>query len=398
LLRSFKMPRPHVSFFVTFACLLATGCSSSNSAVSTDGGRDVASAHPDGGSADARKGDVGSKDAGRPDTGVTRDGGGDAGPTDAPVSDAAISDVTIRDARATHDATLPTPGNVSWILDPGYAELVAKSHSVPDASGLALAYFDTSRSYIAGDAEAPFLLVTRAQHFVTIDSFDASGCNMPSGFAPVAMSVALDSTTCGTLDPSVNAVVYDVEAWCITPDADKGDPGNAYARASQLVKNFNASCRPNDPLLFIGTPGTDLADVLDGGHNGGSGWQKFVNTLQIPRKIAPSVDILEIQAQPYQNDAGDTLRFLAAAAAQAREASAPVGMMAGFAVSPDRLPSCKPSVLYPIIEGTFGVYQGYWINPAGNFCGDGGTTGTITQGDIGALLLQAMEQGVPPTP
>lgn len=58
-------------------------------------------------------------------------------------------------------------------------------------------------------------------------------------------------------DPSIRAVVYDAEAWPLTPVAEQRDPARHAALAAALAHSAH--------LLLIATPATNLASVAASG-------------------------------------------------------------------------------------------------------------------------------------
>ena len=296
-------------------------------------------------------------DSGTPtDAGMPQDGGA---PTDAEIP---------RDGRAQ-----PAPGRVSWILDSNFPTEVETS-GVADAGALAVAYFNTPNTFMSAPAGPSFGRVTQTPHFYAVGDGGTS--------TQTPLSVALD-LGCQGLSPDAGALIYDNESWSWTPGAESQDPVAAYAQASQLVHIFNAKCRPGNPVLFIGTPASDLGLTADAGDE----FHGFI-ALGYAGGIAPSVDILEIQSQGVENDSSEFLWYLNSAAAQARAANPQVRLMAGLALHPQRLPSCEPSIIIADVQASFGLYEGYWLNVQGTAC-----NGSITQAQIGADLLRALGGG-----
>jgi hypothetical protein len=112
-------------------------------------------------------------------------------------------------------------------------------------------------------------------------------------------------------------------------------------------------------LRFIVAPAIDLTAILSAGSTAPR-WRQFLD-LGLIGRLAKVADIVDIQAQRLEQDAGVYATFVAAAAAQASLASPGIGLVAGLATNPPGAP-VDAQRLTAAIQATRSVVAGYWLN------------------------------------
>lgn len=152
------------------------------------------------------------------------------------------------------------------------------------------------------------------------------------------------------LDPRIRAILYDDEAWPLTPPTEQGDPGRYTALAAALAHRRH--------LLLIATPAANLAHVVL--PRARKKYQAFLQ-LRIAQQVARSADIYEIQAQGSEANLALYRRFVFGAAAQAREGNPSVAVLAGLSTNPTGH-RVSARELYRAILATRHVVGGYWLN------------------------------------
>ncbi|MBE3567550.1 MAG: hypothetical protein IMW90_17690 [Thermogemmatispora sp.] len=216
-----------------------------------------------------------------------------------------------------------------------------------DPSDLAKTYFDHAHTYLLGAGAPNF---PTPWHSIPTVTF-ASDAAMQKAFAS------------HTIPASVKAVVYDNEAWSFTPAQEQRQPGRYDQLAAELVHEHH--------LIFIATPATDLAHVINPA--GGNSYQNFLR-LGIAGAAARYADIYEIQAQGSELHTSTYVNFVRQAAEQARAANAHVIVLAGLSTNPGGQ-HVTGEDLYRAVMATQSMVSGYWLNiPAGGrYCPRCGT-------------------------
>ena len=158
----------------------------------------------------------------------------------------------------------------------------------------------------------------------------------------------------GQVPAGTRSVLYDPEAWSLTPRAEQLDPAAAAQRAAQLAHAHG--------LSLIVAPALDLTTVGSGPARGPL-WQRFLQR-GLAGAMAKAADVVELQAQSLERDPGTYTSFLRAAAAQARAASPGVTVLAGLSTNPPGA-VVAAGQLTAAIQGTRGLVDGYWMNIPG---------------------------------
>ena len=158
-------------------------------------------------------------------------------------------------------------------------------------------------------------------------------------------------------DDAVSAVLYDDEAWAMTPGAEQRQPAESACRAEEL-----AHARGK---ILIATPAIDLMRVLDpGAARGGRRFEAFAET-RLTGAIAKCADVYEIQAQGAEKDVEKFRKFVIAETRQARAANPAVIVLAGISTNPAGQQVTAEELLRAVQSVRHEV-DGFWLNiPAG---------------------------------
>jgi hypothetical protein len=146
-------------------------------------------------------------------------------------------------------------------------------------------------------------------------------------------------------------VVYDPEAWTLTPRGEQLDPAGAAARAAAAARARG--------LQFIAAPALNLTTVLAPGSSLPR-WQSFLE-LGLAARFAEHADVLELQAQSLERDAASFANFVAAAAHQARRVSPGTALLAGVSTNPPGA-GVDAAQLVAAIRSVRGLVDGFWLN------------------------------------
>jgi hypothetical protein len=173
-----------------------------------------------------------------------------------------------------------------------------------------------------------------------------------------AHRTASTPTTASGVPSGTDALLYDVEAWSMTPKEQQLDPAeyeaanHAFAQAHQLV--------------FLATPATDLVNVLDL-HGTGTAQDRYLK-LGIIADAARNADVVDIQAQSLEGSAGYA-DFVTKAAAQAKAANPKVIVLAGLSTNPSSH-AVDAKTFADDANSVRTVVDGYWLNvpEAGDAC------------------------------
>jgi hypothetical protein len=114
-------------------------------------------------------------------------------------------------------------------------------------------------------------------------------------------------------DPETGAVLYDPEAWEMTPREEQTDPVSATCQAASVAHARHK--------ILIATPAINLIRFLAPG--AAANGQRFAafEKAQIAGRIAKCADVYEIQAQGAEMDVDKFREFVEGEAAQARRAN-----------------------------------------------------------------------------
>ncbi|MFJ4655882.1 hypothetical protein ACIP5Y_31800 [Nocardia sp. NPDC088792] len=241
-----------------------------------------------------------------------------------------------------------------WLVSAGALKLLADAGmSQAELS----ADFDTPSTYLVAGTQGSddYSNAVRTQTFTSVD--------------------ALRSAVERGLDPATQAVLYDNEAWPLTPTAEQQDPAAAETRAAAVAHAHH--------LLLIATPATDLTRILAPGENSYDAYLR----LGISAAAAKAADVIDIQAQGSEADTSRYADFVKQAAAAARTANPKVVVLAGISTNPSGQ-SVTADQVGAAIDATRSFVDGYWLNvpQAGNACPRCGTA----QPQVAVGLLRNM--------
>jgi len=166
------------------------------------------------------------------------------------------------------------------------------------------------------------------------------------------------------LPAQVKAIIYDNESWKFTPQEEQLDLDRFERLAAEAIHQHGR--------LLIATPAADLVPVLNPKIERGKRYDEYLR-LGIAHWAARYADVYEIQAQGSLDNPPLYIRFVKAAAAQAREANPKVQVFAGLSTNPSGK-KVTADQLYQAVQATRGDVAGYWLNiPAGGpSCPKGG--------------------------
>jgi hypothetical protein len=155
---------------------------------------------------------------------------------------------------------------------------------------------------------------------------------------------------------ALDVAMYDPEHWATTPPAEQRDPVAATRLFAALGHRLG--------VRVLVTPGLNLVSVPGGScvrRPGETSTAAFLRCDVIGR-MAPFVDLIEVQAQSLQHDANAYAAFVEQAAAQARAANTDVTVIAGLTTGH----SFTASEMYAAWNAVRGTVDGYYLSISGN--------------------------------
>jgi hypothetical protein len=167
-------------------------------------------------------------------------------------------------------------------------------------------------------------------------------------------STLKQAVTSGQIPSGTYGVMYDPEAWDLTPQDEQRDPVSAAASAASVAHAHG--------LRFIVAPALNLTTVLSPG-SGAQRWRQFLD-LNLAAQFAQNADIVELQAQSLERDATTYTTFVREAAAQATAARPGVVVVAGLSTNPPGS-TVSSANLVDAIAATRSLVTGYWLNIPG---------------------------------
>ncbi|NUP53591.1 MAG: hypothetical protein HOW97_40660 [Catenulispora sp.] len=218
-------------------------------------------------------------------------------------------------------------GPLSWIVGGSTLDQLRAADST---GSLTKQFFDTPSAYVTNNVSVP-----RDWTSTPTASF--------TSYATMQRVVAG-----GNLDPHAKAVLYDDERWSLTPAGEQADPVRYAELAAQLAHRHH--------LLFVATPGVDLARVSPGQDRYGA----FLAS-GIIGSIARVADVIDIQAQSAETDLSVYQGFVDAAVAQARQSNPAVVVLAGISTSSAGRP-VGVGVLVAAVRSVRPGVDGFWLN------------------------------------
>jgi hypothetical protein len=158
----------------------------------------------------------------------------------------------------------------------------------------------------------------------------------------------------GKIPWKVQAILYDNEGWSFTPDNEKGASTVSYYKEAAVLAHRHG-------WLLIATPGSSA----------------------LCPKIAPYVNVIDIQAQEKQASVASYTDDVAPIARAVRAANPSVVIVSGLSTNPSKgTPS--PAQLVALARATFTtLVQGWWLN----IPPPGARRTSAARYDIGAAFL-----------
>jgi hypothetical protein len=213
-------------------------------------------------------------------------------------------------------------------------------------NGPAVPTFTTNATAVAFFANTqPFVVIPKSRPATVPPSWSAIRTRIFTSFAEFNRAV-----TRGNIDPQIKAVLYDNEAWGLTPQVEQEN-------FAQFAQRFAELAHEHGYTLIV-TPAVDLATRAQA--PGEKRFDTFLR-LNIPADAARYADVYEIQAQGSQVPAGTFASYVAAAARQARAANPKVLVFAGISTNPSGHAVTADQIL-AAIDATRNFVDGYWFN------------------------------------
>ena len=205
-------------------------------------------------------------------------------------------------------------------------------------------------------ATSPTALATLAKgHVVELvplsnSPFRPSGVSVTAAFT-VDSVLTLQSLIQNNAVPSwAHAVLFDDEAWSLTPLSEQLYPAKAAALAEKLANGHGLS-------LWC-APALDLVPALDPGAP--PDWQGYLS-LNLAGQVGRYCNGLDIQAQSLERTASVYREFVSRASKQALAARSGIALTAGLSTNPPG-PTVTLSELEADVTATIATTHGYWLN------------------------------------
>lgn len=193
----------------------------------------------------------------------------------------------------------------------------------------------------------PFVMSRRSIQGVVPDEWDAVHVQSFSSVDHIRSALASNA-----LSPGAKGVMYDYEKWRFTPENEQRNPAGSVKEAADLVHARG--------LLFLAAPAVDLVPVLAPESDRTRQDDTYLS-LGLAGAAARYADVVDIQAQRFQDDPQRYGSFVRAAAAQARAANPKVIVLAGVSAQPGGRDTSADAILHAI-QVTRDVVDGYWFN------------------------------------
>lgn len=187
-----------------------------------------------------------------------------------------------------------------------------------------------------------------------------------------------------TIPASVQAILYDNEAWTFTPREEQLHFSTYVKEVADLVHSHQK--------VLIAAPATDLVRVLDPNSQGDI-YSHFLS-LGILKAAAMYADLVEIQAQGAEANFAKYIQFVGEASAQAKAARSTVVVLAGLSTNPNGQ-NVTGQQLVAVFFATGNDVSGYWLNipgDQGGYCPKCGTP----QPQVAIDFLQSISPDIGP--
>jgi len=190
----------------------------------------------------------------------------------------------------------------------------------------------------------------------------------------LAAAVHRDQIPAGTY-----GLLYDPEAWALTPAAEQRAPVAAATEAARITRARG--------LRFIVAPALNLTTILAPGSSRPR-WQRFLD-LNLVASLAQIADAIDLQAQSLERDTATYQAFVRQAAGQARSANPRVTLLAGLSSNPPGAPVTSQHLL-DAVTATSAAVDGYWLNIPG--AGPRCPTCNARQPAVAMQMLQGLRE------
>lgn len=213
-----------------------------------------------------------------------------------------------------------------------------------------------TRAALTDVAQSSAALATLAQGRVVELVPPSSRPLLPPGLS-ITPAFTVDSVTAlqsmistDTVPSWARAVLFDDEAWSLTPLNEQLYPVQAAQAAATLARAAGLS-------LWC-APGLDLVSELD--PSAPSYWQGYL-ALNLAGNIGSVCGGLDLQAQSLERNSKTYQTFVAEAAAQATATHPGVALTAGLSTNPPG-PAVSLKDLEAAVAGTISITRGFWLN------------------------------------
>jgi hypothetical protein len=191
----------------------------------------------------------------------------------------------------------------------------------------------------------PFVISPKSRNATIPDSWGAVRTRIFPSY--IALERAIRN---GKIDPEIKAVLYDNEAWTLTPEREQDN-------FAQYAQQFYELAHQHG-YLVIQTPAIDLATRSQPA--GERRFDTFVR-LSFPGTAAKYADAIDLQVQGSQVPPSTYAEYVTTATEQARKANPNVLVFAGISTNPSGHTVTAEQIVQAI-DATRNVVDGYWFN------------------------------------
>jgi hypothetical protein len=208
----------------------------------------------------------------------------------------------------------------------------------------------TKLEQIAGSSTIANYLDGPQTTIITNNSIPADLSSWNVAFALDTKSLAqIQAGVDGRLSSRISEILYDPEHWSYTPVSEQENVGASSQQAESMAHA--------DGKQLIVAPATNLAQVSDPGATAAN---SFIATDDLA-KVAPSANIVEIQAQGLERDTSRYAAYISQAVSQIRSANPNATIYAGISTNPSGAP-VTAAELVAAVQATSSEVSGYWLN------------------------------------
>lgn len=265
---------------------------------------------------------------------------------------------------ASAAAKPPHAQHLRWIIS---ETAVKRLLEIPDSEPLVRRAFDNPRTW----------LIVGSEPWERLNGWKCLRIRSFSSYA--AMQERIGAAT------GLWGVLYDPESWRFTPPAERLNLPHYAAEAARLAHSRG--------LKLIITPATDLARTLvpERKNRTFADSVEDMARLKLAQKIAPAVDVYEIQSQGAQPEPGNLfVRYVEQQAALVRAGNPKAIVLAGLSTNPHGHQDVTGDQMFRQVKDTLHVVVGYWLNiPQG---GPSCPTCGRARPDVAMRLLELLDK------